>query len=162
MYIDGVMNREWQDFFRELWNRVGGFNSISLSDVVESILSGLYETRVSTPTIPPDVIPTGKSYDRVLDELKMLFEARPSISVVKVQDSSFSQPATSKWSEDTLQFVQPSPRTILLNSLLEDVIFDDSANGLVLKDTQAPPHYWRVTIDNTGTLVITDLGTVKP
>jgi hypothetical protein len=43
-----------------------------------------------------------------------------------------------------------------------DVIVDDATKGLVLKDTQGTPHYWRVTIDNTGTLVITDLGTTKP
>jgi hypothetical protein len=44
----------------------------------------------------------------------------------------------------------------------DDLIVDDAANGLVLKDTQGTPHYWRVTVDNTGTLVITDLGTTKP
>lgn len=44
----------------------------------------------------------------------------------------------------------------------DDVIVDDATNGLVLKDTQGTPHYWRVTVDNTGTLVISDLGTTKP
>lgn len=44
----------------------------------------------------------------------------------------------------------------------DDVIVDDSTQGLVLKDTQGTPHYWRITVDNTGTLVITDLGTTKP
>lgn len=44
----------------------------------------------------------------------------------------------------------------------DDVIVDDAANGLVLKDTQGTPHYWRVTVDNTGALVTTDLGTTKP
>jgi hypothetical protein len=44
----------------------------------------------------------------------------------------------------------------------DDVIVDDATNGLVLKDTQGTPHYWRVTVNNTGTLVITDLGTTKP
>ena len=43
-----------------------------------------------------------------------------------------------------------------------DLIIDNAVKGLVLKDTQATPHYWRVTVNNTGTLVITDLGTVKP
>ena len=44
----------------------------------------------------------------------------------------------------------------------DDVIVDDATNGLVLKDTQGTPHYWRVTVNNVGTLVITDLGTTKP
>lgn len=44
----------------------------------------------------------------------------------------------------------------------DDVIIDNAAKGLVLKDTQGTPHYWRVTVNNVGTLVITDLGTTKP
>jgi hypothetical protein len=44
----------------------------------------------------------------------------------------------------------------------DDLIVDDATQGLVLKDTQGTPHYWRITVDNTGTLVITDLGTTKP
>jgi len=43
---------------------------------------------------------------------------------------------------------------------LDDVIVDDSANGLVLKSPDA--HYWRITVDNAGALTTTDLGTVKP
>lgn len=44
----------------------------------------------------------------------------------------------------------------------DDVVVDSATNGLVLKDTQATPHYWRITIDNTGVLVSTDLGTTLP
>jgi hypothetical protein len=44
----------------------------------------------------------------------------------------------------------------------DDLIIDSATDGLVLKDTQATPHYWRVRVNNTGTLVITDLGTTKP
>lgn len=43
-----------------------------------------------------------------------------------------------------------------------DHTFLDAAKGVVLKDTQATPHYWRVTVDNAGALVTTDLGTVAP
>jgi hypothetical protein len=42
------------------------------------------------------------------------------------------------------------------------VIFDTATTGIVLKDTQGTPHYWRLTVDNTGALVTTDLGTTKP
>ena len=38
----------------------------------------------------------------------------------------------------------------------------DASKGLVLKDTQATPHYWRVTISNVGAIVTTDLGTTPP
>lgn len=44
----------------------------------------------------------------------------------------------------------------------DDVVIDLATKGLVLKDTQATPRYWRVTINNTGSLVTTDLGTTKP
>jgi hypothetical protein len=44
----------------------------------------------------------------------------------------------------------------------DDLIVDDATSGLVLKDTQGTPHYWRVTVNNTGTLVVSDLGTTKP
>jgi len=40
-----------------------------------------------------------------------------------------------------------------------DVAVLDSSKGLILKDTQGTPHYWRVTIDNSGVLTTTDLGT---
>lgn len=42
------------------------------------------------------------------------------------------------------------------------IVFDDAATGIVLKDTQGTPHYWRVTVSNAGALVVTDLGTTKP
>lgn len=44
----------------------------------------------------------------------------------------------------------------------DDLIVDNAPKGLVLKDTQATPHYWRVTVSTLGALVITDLGTTAP
>lgn len=44
----------------------------------------------------------------------------------------------------------------------DDIVFTNASKGIILKDTQATPHYWRVTIDNTGNLVTTDLGTSYP
>ena len=55
-----------------------------------------------------------------------------------------------------------SSRTIKGVDTQDDVIIDLATKGLVLKDTQATPHYWRVTIDNAGALITTDLGTTKP
>jgi len=43
-----------------------------------------------------------------------------------------------------------------------DIIVDDSAKGLILKDMQATPHYWRFSLNNSGVLVTTDIGTTKP
>jgi len=48
------------------------------------------------------------------------------------------------------------------NDTTDDIIIDLATKGLVLKDTQGTPHYWRVTISNVGALVTTDLGTTKP
>lgn len=55
-----------------------------------------------------------------------------------------------------------SPRSSRGVDTTDDLIVDDATQGLVLKDTQGTPHYWRITVNNTGTLVITDLGTTKP
>ena len=44
----------------------------------------------------------------------------------------------------------------------EDIIIDLATKGLVLKDTQGTPHYWRITVENDGSLKTTDLGTEKP
>lgn len=55
-----------------------------------------------------------------------------------------------------------SSRTTKGVDTTDDLIVDDATNGLVLKDTQGSPHYWRVTVNTSGVLVITDLGTTKP
>ena len=44
----------------------------------------------------------------------------------------------------------------------DDLIVDDSAKGLVLKDTAGTPHYWRVSVSVLGILTATDLGTSAP
>lgn len=45
---------------------------------------------------------------------------------------------------------------------LGDISIEDSARGLILKDTAGTPHYWRVTISTIGVLTTTDLGTTLP
>ncbi len=44
----------------------------------------------------------------------------------------------------------------------DDVIIDLATKGLVLKDPAGTPHYWRVTVNAVGALVITDIGTTAP
>lgn len=51
---------------------------------------------------------------------------------------------------------------IAINNDKRDLIVDLATRGLVLKDTQASPHFWRVTVSTVGALVVTDLGTSKP
>lgn len=43
-----------------------------------------------------------------------------------------------------------------------DFVILNSGAGLVLKDTQATPHYWRVQVNTSGVLTTTDLGTAPP
>lgn len=43
-----------------------------------------------------------------------------------------------------------------------DVVIDSSIEGVVLKDSQSPPHYWRITVSVLGVLTTTDLGVIKP
>jgi len=44
----------------------------------------------------------------------------------------------------------------------DDVIIDLATKGLVLKDTQGTPHYWRLSVSTLGVLMTSDLGTTKP
>ena len=44
----------------------------------------------------------------------------------------------------------------------KDIIFLDDSHGLVLRDARNPSHYWRVTVDNFGNLLVTDLGVAPP
>ncbi len=50
----------------------------------------------------------------------------------------------------------------ILGVQTSDVALNDATKGLILKDTQGTPHYWRVTVSNLGALVISDLGTSLP
>jgi hypothetical protein len=52
-------------------------------------------------------------------------------------------------------------RTVKGVDTTDDIIIDLATKGLVLKDTQGTPHYWRVQISNLGALTTTDLGTSK-
>ena len=47
-------------------------------------------------------------------------------------------------------------------TLSEDIRINSATRGLILKDSQATPHYWRVTVSTVGVLVVTDIGTSLP
>lgn len=44
----------------------------------------------------------------------------------------------------------------------DDLIVDDTAKGLVLKDNAGTPHYWRISVSTAGVLSAADLGTTAP
>ena len=43
-----------------------------------------------------------------------------------------------------------------------DLVITVSSKGLVLRDNGNPASYWRVTIDSTGTLTVTNIGRNYP
>lgn len=49
-----------------------------------------------------------------------------------------------------------------IRSTNSDIVVESSSKGLILKDTQSTPHYWRITISNAGVLTTTDVGTSLP
>lgn len=62
---------------------------------------------------------------------------------------------------DLVQFTRTSTIETVINSHGE-YVSNDATIGIVLKDTQGSPHYWRVTVSNVGALVVTDVGTTRP
>lgn len=82
---------------------------------------------------------------------------------MKVQESPLlpaDTPAAMKYALS--KWMREAAKSINKVDTQEDVVIDLASSGLVLKDTQAPAHYWRVTVSNLGALVTTDLGTGKP
>ena len=39
-----------------------------------------------------------------------------------------------------------------------DVLITDNSKGVVLRDNGNPRSYWRITVNSTGTLVVTNIG----
>lgn len=65
-------------------------------------------------------------------------------------------------SHEYQRFFEDVVRSVTSRILTTDLVIDVATSGLVMKDTQSPPHYWRLTVDNTGALVTTDIGTTRP
>lgn len=59
---------------------------------------------------------------------------------------------------DQIEGLRGSPVLYDRQLTAHDIVHVSANRGVVLTDTATPPHYWRVTIDNTGSLVYTDLG----
>ena len=59
---------------------------------------------------------------------------------------------------DSLEGIRGTPKFYNASEFSSDVVVLDSLKGLVLKDTADPPQYWRVTVNTSGTLVVSKLG----
>lgn len=53
-------------------------------------------------------------------------------------------------------------KTSTITKTTADFAFDNATKGVILKDTQGTPHYWRVTVSTLGVLTTSDLGTTLP
>lgn len=85
MFIEGVMVKGWQDFFIDLYNRIGGVESLSTTDIVMGFISGYLRKTPPTPERNEEsefYIPsTPSDLDRIGDlekELRLVQEPTPS------------------------------------------------------------------------------------
>ena len=82
---DKIMTIEWQEFFRVLFNRVGGTTAPSIIETDTSTLAELYKTdksytkRIDELELLVKSLLTPKSYDKRIDDLKLEVIANPSI-----------------------------------------------------------------------------------
>jgi len=93
-----VMTIEWQEFFRVLFNRVGGTTSTTIIETDTSVLAELYKT--------------DKNYDKRIDDLEFKIESLPKSYVKKINefDSSPSPKSYDKRIDDLeLGFVTFNP-----------------------------------------------------
>lgn len=78
MFKNGIMTVEWQEFFRNLYDRSGGIDGADNEDTVNAIVSGLYSTPVNYGKRIDEIekkiasLPSPKSYDSKLKDLESL------------------------------------------------------------------------------------------
>lgn len=89
-------------------------------------------------------------------------DSQPPKSHDNTAHSTAYQATSEKDSASGYAGLNASSRTTKGADATDDLIVDLATKGLVLKDTQGTPHYWRITISNAGAIVITDVGTGKP
>ena len=176
MYENGVLTIPWHEFFRTLFTRVGGENTISLDDLLIQILGGMYEfnkedyaKQIKDLQTQIDLLENDKAFLTRIAKLEqnLLMHNNNDYLLSKVSSiitlfKSY-QLITEKDTASGYAGLNASSRTTKGVDTSDDVIVDLATKGLVIKDAQATPHYWRIGIDHTGpTLTMTDLGTSKP
>jgi len=78
MFVNESMVREWQDFFRDIFNLLKNSGNVNLSDLLTSMAGGVYDTPVSYRAEIDELrrmieaIPTPKSYDKDISDLARL------------------------------------------------------------------------------------------
>jgi len=63
---------------------------------------------------------------------------------------------------DALSGLRGHPKFYDYIEAKSDVVVVNSTNGLVLRDDANPPNYWRLTLDASGTLTLTNIGRNYP
>ena len=89
-------------------------------------------------------------------------DAQPPKSHDNTAHSTAYQASSEKDSASGYAGLNSVSRTTKGVDTTDDLIVDLATKGLVLKDPQGTPHYWRGTISALGVLTFADLGTSKP
>ena len=59
---------------------------------------------------------------------------------------------------DRIEGYRGEPKVWDRQIFTNDAVLDGDGSGVVLKDSESPSGYWRVTVDGSGTLTQTSLG----
>jgi hypothetical protein len=85
MFTDqGTMTLEWQDFFLNIDNIIGGIDVTNLITVIEQLAINLYETptnynkKLEEVKTEIQAAISAKSYDKRIDDIESMFEALPT------------------------------------------------------------------------------------
>lgn len=105
---------------------------------------------------------TGTQLAATISDFDSAADARVAVHVGLADPHTQYQKESEKDSASGYAGLDASSRTTKGVDTTDDLIVDLATKGLVLKDTQGTPHYWRVTISILGVLTTTDLGTTKP
>ena len=159
---NGLMTRAWVMFLQSL--RLTTTSGVDDQAIMESTRENrgygqeIQETQIAAP-VPVDYEGRILDLERRTTELASRYDgeiadltAALANVVIPIQEDRIQ----------ILEVVNALARATKGIDTTDDLIVDLATKGLVLKDTQATPHYWRVTVDNAGALVISDVGTAKP
>ncbi len=131
---------------------------------IKVIMPQLAADAAGTAQVPVDTVLTGTVYvrDTAADE-RIRLSNSGILNVFGLFDANTPVDirGTAGQSGPLAKFSRASTLKSEINSQGE-FVSDDATKGVVLKDTQGTPHYWRVTVSNTGVLTTADLGVTRP
>lgn len=110
MFVGGQMTREWQEFFRQLFVRVGGYDSPSLGDLDLGVVSPAVRELQSEDQIPSPVVRELQTADQIPD---------PVAREPQVEDQ-IPEPVDRR-----PQDVDPAPDFLIPSPKQEEVVWDD-------------------------------------